>query len=136
MRYVIRGESYDRGPGGPLSIEFEADDDRAAQAKMVAMAFTSPGDEELRALTSYDEIMAYIAESVMDEEDLVEPNWEEDVMETFDDINGDGMDYFAALENLDTGDIVWGDPEDANLVNYDYEEEEEMDWDPYDIDYA
>lgn len=136
--YIIRGESYDRGPGGPLSIKFEADDDRAAQAKMVAIAFSSSGDQELMALTNYNRIMDYLATLVLDEDEAVVAGdeWEDEVMEAFEDINGDGMDYFAALKNLDTGDIVWGDPEDANLVNFDYDDEEEMDWDPYDIDYA
>ena len=130
MRYIVKGEGYDRGWGEGFEVKFQADNDSQAKIKLVAMGiFGHSGNEwkdvshtqlQHEFLEDLDEkYQWYVSEHGLLDEDLFADIAVEQILEP---MNGDGMDYFAALENLDTGDIVWGDPEDANLVNYDYDE--------------
>lgn len=118
MRYLLVGEKYDRGPGGVLKAKFEAESDDAAKLKLCAMAFGMP--QEVKHLTTANEVMSYLLNEVFDEDDIegiydVLDSDAEDpkafaeylLHEIFEPANGDGMDYYSSLENLDTEENIW-----------------------------
>lgn len=138
MKYLLIGEKYDRGPGGLLKTQFEAADDTAAKLKLCAMAFGMPQD--VKSLVSYDDISTYLLDEILDEDDVEsiydvledgadDPEVFTDYIlhEIFEPSNGDGMDFFASLTNMSTGETVWdsGDPTDYEL-EYDDDDEERL----------
>ena len=109
--YRILGETYDTGSAEPLQITFEAKGDMVALIKMFAIAFTSL--QEVEHIVTYDGILDFLIDEFFTEDqwtpgrDLYDAAYM-----VFDDINGDsGNDLYISLENVDTGDFVWGGPD-------------------------
>ncbi len=109
--YRILGETYDTGSAEPLQITFEAKGDMVALIKMFAIAFTSL--HEVEHIVTYDGILDFLID-----EFFTEDQWTpgKDIYDAayrvFDDINREGGDRYTSLQNVDTGDFVWGGPDD------------------------
>jgi len=109
-RYLLKGEGYPRGyDGSRADLRFHAENDDAALLKMCAISFAT-SRKEVGSLTTFESLQNYIKRILnLKNVDSDPKSFMNLALESFEELNGDGTDYYSSLRNVDTGDIVWSD---------------------------